>query len=124
MQDAPSGIILLTYKNKVLLMHKQDSVIDQVKHPWSLIKIFKHKRNSVEKALTECIYKEMGIIVENIEYLEGNYYHVMLTDKHVNNIKRSEHQLLDFFNINEVDKLFLTEDSAKFISNYKHLISL
>ncbi len=124
MNESPLGIILLTYKNKVLLMHKQDGVLDAVDHPWSLIKVFKNNSNSVEKALAKLIYKEMEITVENIEFIEKNYYHARLTDKNVNNIKRSEHQLLDFFSVKEVSKLFLTKDSAEFISSYKHLITL
>jgi len=37
MDGMSPGLILLTYKGKVLLMHKQNSVIDEEKHPWSFI---------------------------------------------------------------------------------------
>ena len=124
MKSIPMGLILLTYKGKVLLMHKQDSVIDQINHPWSLITVIKDKSHSLEKTLTDRIYKEMGIKVDNIEYISGNYYHAKLTDKNVNNIKRSEHQLLDFFTIREAKKLFLTSDTDAFISSHESLITL
>ena len=124
MENVSSGLILLTYKGKVLLMHKQDSVIDQQKHPWSFISSIKDKSESFEKTLIRRVHKEMGIKIENVELVSELYYHARLTDDNVNHITRSENQLLDFFTLKEVRKLFLTSQTARFISNHASLIAL
>src|ERR1035437_8975645 len=115
------GLILLTYKGKVLLMHKQDSVIDEEKHPWSFISGIKDKSESFEKTLARRVHKEMGIKIENVEFVSEYYYHAKLTDDNVNHIRRSENQLLDFFSLKEVKKLFLSNETAKFIFNHASL---
>ena len=118
------GLIFLTYKGKVLLMHKQNSVIDQEKHPWSFIGGIKEKRESFEKTLTRRVQKEMGIKIDNVEFVSEFCYHARLTDDNVNQIKRSENQLLDFFSLKEVKKLFLSNQTAKFILNHSSLVTL
>ena len=118
------GLIFLTYKGKVLLMHKQDSVIDEGKHPWCLIGGIKEKRESFEKTLTRRVQKEMGIKIDNVEFVSEFCYHARLTDDNVNQIKRSENQLLDFFSLKEVKKLFLSNQTAKFILNHSSLVTL
>lgn len=118
------GLILLTYKNKVLLMHKQKGILDQGKHPWRLISVTINQNLSLEQTLISRIQEEMGIKVENVERITENYYHARLTDKNVNNIQRSEHQLLDFFTLKDTEKLFLSDETSKFISAYPQLITL
>lgn len=118
------GLILLTYKNKVLLMHKQESVIDQEKHPWCFIGAVKEKTESFEKTLTRRVHKEMGIKIDNVEFVSEFCYHARLTDDNVNHIIRSENQLLDFFSLKEVKKLFLSNQTAKFILNHSSLVTL
>ena len=124
MNNIPSGLIFLSYKGKVLLMHKQDSVIDSVNHPWSFISVIKDKKESFEKTISRRIHKEMGIKIENIELVSEYCYHARLSDDNVNQIKRSENQLLDFFSLKEVNKLFLASETAKFINNHGSLINL
>jgi NADH pyrophosphatase NudC (nudix superfamily) len=112
----PSNIILLTYKGKALLMHKQKSVIDKDIYPWSFIETnITEKKDTIEKALAKSVQKEMGIKIENIEYVSESCYHAKLTDENVNNIKRSEHQLLDFFTLEEIKKLSLSMSTKDFI---------
>jgi ADP-ribose pyrophosphatase YjhB (NUDIX family) len=118
------GLILLTYKGKVLLMHKQDSVIDEEKHPWSFISGIKDKSEPFEKMLTRRVHKETGVTIENIEFVAEHCYHARLTDDNVNKMKRAENQLLDFFDLKEVKKLFLSSETAKFILNHASLITL
>jgi hypothetical protein len=48
-----AGLILLTYKGKVLLMHKEKSVIDEEKHPWCLIGGIRQKKESFEETLQQ-----------------------------------------------------------------------
>ncbi len=124
MDGISPGLIFLTYKGKVLLMHKQNSVIDQEKHPWSFIGGIKEKRESFEKTLTRRVQKEMGIKIDNVEFVSEFCYHARLTDDNVNHIKRSENQLLDFFTLKEVKKLSLSSQTAKFILNHGSLVTL
>ena len=114
--------ILLTYKGKVLLMHKKNSVIDEEKHPWCFIGAVKEKSESFEKAMTRRVQKEMGIKIENIEFVSEFCYRAQLTDDNVNKIQRAENQLLDFFTPNEVKKLFLSRTTEQFITKHGSLI--
>ncbi len=116
------SLILLTYKGKALLMHKQNSVIDEEKHPWCFIGGIKEERESFENAMYKQVQKEMGIKIENIEFVSKSCYHARLTDDNVNNIKRDEWQSLDFFTLNELKKLFLSSKTAQFISKHGTLI--
>lgn len=116
-------LILLTYKNKILLMQKQKNVLDQEKHPWSLVSISKDQNLSLGQALMSRVVEEMGIKVENVAHISENYYHANLTDKNVNSIQRSELQLLDFFTLKETKKLNLSDETSKFISAYPQLIN-
>jgi NADH pyrophosphatase NudC (nudix superfamily) len=119
----PAGLILLTYKGKVLLMHKQKSVIDEEKHPWCLIGGIKEKKESFEATLTRRVQKEAGIKIENVEFVSEFCYHAELTDDNVNKIQRKEHQLLDFFNPKELSKLFLSNSTQQFIADHGSLIN-
>lgn len=122
MNDTPRSLILLTYKGKILLMYKNNSPIDTEQHPWSLIGGICEKRESFEKALTRRVEKETGIKVENVEYISESCYHARLTDDNVNNIKRGEGQLLDFFSPKELQKLNLSSATAKFLQEHQSLI--
>lgn len=123
MNSISAGLILLTYKGKVLLMHKQKSVIDEEKHPWCLIGGLREKKESFEQALKRRVEKETGVKIENIEFVSEFCYHAQLTDDNVNKMQRAENQLLDFFTLKEVGKLFLSNETAKFISNHSSLIN-
>jgi NADH pyrophosphatase NudC (nudix superfamily) len=122
MDKTPSGLILLTYKGKVLLMHKQKSVIDEEKHPWCLIGGVKTNKESFKEALSRKVEQEAGIKISNIEYIAEDYYHANLTDDNVNKIQRSEHQLLDFFTPRDLSKLLLTSSTQEFILKHGNLI--
>lgn len=117
-----SGLILLTYKNKALLMYKYESSIDEKEHEWSLIKGFRKTNESLKQALIRIVLKETGIRIEKIKYLDTNLYHAELTDHDVNNIKRDEFQLLNFFTLKEVKELILTPSTKQFVTQYGSLI--
>lgn len=121
MAGIPLGLILLTYKGKVLLMHKTNGVLDEMKHPWSLIEGQPHGQESYELALSRSIQKETGIKIENIEYVEEYRYHANLTDDNINKIERKDFQLLDFFSIKDLQKLYLTHSTREFILKHGHL---
>jgi isopentenyldiphosphate isomerase len=123
MDGISSGLILLTYKGKVLLMHKQKSVIDEEQHPWCLIGGIREKKESFKQALSRRVHKEAGIEIENVEFVSEFYYHAQLTDDNVNKIQRKENQLLDFFTPKELKNLFLSNSTQQFISKHGSLIS-
>lgn len=120
--NSPQGSILLTYKGKVLLMHKSSSSIDKEKHAWCLIGGIKDRKESFESAMSRWVEKEMGIKVDKVEYVSESCYHARLTDDNVNKIQRAENQLLDFFTLGEVKKLFLSNTTSQFISKHSALI--
>lgn len=112
------SLILLTYKDKVLLMYKRNSAIDEEKHAWCFIGGVKEKEESFENAMSRRVEKETGIKIEKIEFVSKSCYHAKLTDDNVNKIKRAEGQLLDFFTLKELKKLFLSYPTQRFISKH------
>ena len=120
--DKTSGLILLTYKGKALLMYKKTSPIDEIKDAWSFIAGDKQNKEPIKNTLLKRVEKEMGIKIDEVECLSDTYYHARLTDENVNQIKRAEDQLLDFFTLKELQKLSLSNQTADFISKYSSLI--
>jgi len=114
--------ILLTYKGKVLLMHKKNGPTDEEKHAWCFIGGVKEDRESFENAMSRRVEKEAGIKIENVEFVSESCYHARLTDDNVNKIERGENQLLDFFTLKEAGKLFLSSTTAQFILKHGALI--
>jgi hypothetical protein len=116
------SLILLTYKNKALLMYTYKNSIDSEEHEWTLLKASKKGKENLKDALRKKVENEAGIKLGTINYLSDNYYHAKLTDNNVNNIKRHEFQLLNFFTLSEIKKLTLSPPSKKFIEQYGNLI--
>lgn len=117
-----SGLILLTYKGKVLLMCKNKSAIDLDEPEWSFIGGKKNDHEAFEQTISKNVEKETSIKIQEIEFISNNCYHARLTDENVNNIKRDELQLLNFFTLNEVQKLTLSTPTKTFILKYGDLI--
>lgn len=116
------GIILLTYKGKALLMYETENAIDTVAHDWTFIECIPSKGESVKQAIVRRVENEAGIKIEEIDFLSDNFYHARLSDSNVNNIKRREEQLLDFFTYRDIQKLKLTHQTQKFVQKYGELI--
>lgn len=116
-----ASLILLTYKGKALLMHKQNGVLDEVDHPWCFIGGIK-KRESCENELSKLVEEETGVKIENVECVSKSCYHARLTDDNVNHIQRAEHQLLNFFTLGEIKKLSLSDSTQQFIQKHSTLI--
>lgn len=119
---SPTGLILLTYKGKALLMYKTNSPVDEEKHEWCFIGGKRDNRESFEEALSRKVEKEASIKVDGVELVSENFYHARLTDDNVNQIKRGERQLLDFFTLREMQKLHLEASTKSFISKFGNLI--
>ena len=103
-------------------MNKKNSAIDEEKHPWCFIGAIKEKNESFEKAMTRRVEKETGITIENVQQLSELCYHASLTDDNVNKMKRSENQLLDFFNLSEIKKLFLAHSTKNLLIRHGALV--
>ena len=103
-------------------MHKEKSVIDEEKHPWCLIGGIKCKKETFEQTLSRRVQNETGIRVENIEYISESCYHANLSDDNVNRMQRKEHQLLDFFTLRDLNKLFLANSTQEFITKHGNLL--
>lgn len=123
MADITPGLILLTYKGKILLMHKTNGVQDSKVHPWSLMGCIRGNKESFEDAMRAIVEKEAGIKIDNIEYISKFRYHSALTDDNINNIKRGEFQLLDFFALKDLQKLSLSPSTREFIFKSEYLIN-
>ncbi|MBI4098343.1 MAG: NUDIX hydrolase [Candidatus Levybacteria bacterium] len=117
-----TSLILLTYKGKALLMYRTNSAIDSQQHEWCFIGGEKNDDESFEEAMARRVTMEASIKIEQVEYLSKSCYHARLTDDNVNNIKRDERQLLDFFTLREVQKLPLSEATKLFIEKHGALI--
>ena len=116
------SLILLTYKGKVLLMNKSDSVVDEEAHPWSFIGGVVKYRDSFEHVMSKRVKKETGIEIEKVEAVDESCYVAKLTDDNVNKMERTQNQLLNFFTFKELKKLFLTIPTRQFISKHSELI--
>lgn len=120
--DKTFGLILLTYKGKALLMYKKSSPIDEIKNAWSFIAAIKNTKEPLVNTLIKVVEKEMGIKIDNVETITDTFYHARLSDDNVNQIKRDEDQLLDFFTPKDLEKLSLSQSTSQFISKYGSLI--
>ena len=121
MTESSPSLILLTYKGKVLLMHKQSGVMDAEAHPWCLIESVRSNKETFEDALFRTVQKETGIKLENIKYISKFRYHAALTDDNINKMQRAENQLLDFFTLKDLEKLLLSSSTREFVSDYGYL---
>ncbi len=119
---SPLGLILLTYKGKVLLMNENNGPMDTQKHAWTFIEGKCEGNGSLEKTLIKQVERKMGIKIDNAQHLSESYYHATLTDDNVNSIERSDNQLLDFFNPRELDSLLLSPSTSQFIQKHGELI--
>ncbi len=103
-------------------MNKSNSVVDEEKHPWSFIAGIIKKRDSFENVMSRRVKKETGIEIEKVELVDESCYVARLTDDNVNKIERAQNQLLNFFTLKELKKLFLTIPTRQFISKHSALI--
>lgn len=104
-------------------MYKQNSAIDEEKHAWSFIEGAKSPKDSFENALVRNVEKEMGIRIDNVEFVSESCYHSCLTDDNVNQIKRAEGQSLAFFTLKELKNLLLSNPTRDFVSKHGALIT-
>lgn len=120
------SIILLTYKGKVLLMHKDYILATLDQNPWRFISGVKEKDESFEETIQREVEKETSIQLKTIELVEQDekkyFYHTNLTDDNVNNIVRRDGKILEFYSLKELDKLSLSLSTRLLIARHKDLL--
>ena len=130
LSNVDSSLILLTYKGKVLLMHR-NVLPNMLKiNDWCFIGGVKEKNKSFEETISRDVERETSIRLERVELLSEplnndrrkHFYHAKLTDKNVNEIKREDGQTLDFFTLRELDRLRLSESTRLFIVKHRNLL--
>lgn len=97
---------------------------------WSFIGGIKEKNKSSEETISRDVERETSIKLEKVELLSEpvnddnrkHFYYAKLTDKNVNDIKRSEGQTLDFFTLRELDRLNLTASTKLFVVEHRDLL--
>lgn len=107
------SLILLTYKGKILLMTHEELNPSSSNSHWFLIGGAKHKNEKIKDAIVRIVEKETSLRLSNIasvfeqEATSGKriFYHASLTDHQVNNIKRIDGHLLNFFSLKEAEEL-------------------
>lgn len=124
------SLILLTYKEKILLMIKGYASNSRVEKIWRMIGGAKENSESFEKAIVRKIKEEMNIEIVDVKLLLVSpsdnkniyFYHGKLTDNNVNFMEREEGQELQFFDLKELDKLQLATSTNLFFTKYRNAV--
>src|SRR3972149_1499893 len=124
------SLVLLTYKEKILLMIRNYVFNSGVQKIWRMIGGKKENNESCEKTIIRKIKEEMNIKISDVKLLliassdnkNTYFYHGKLTDNNVNFIERSEGQELQFFDLKELSKLQLTESANLFFTQNKNTV--
>ena len=129
-RKSSESLILLTYKEKILLMIRNYDLTARLKKTWHMIGGKKENNESFEKTIARCIKEEMNIEISNVKLLlispfgdkDIHFYHGKLTDNNVNCIERAEGQELQFFNLKELDKLQLAASTNLFFTQHRDTV--
>lgn len=125
-----ASLILLTYKGKVLLMHRNSMPSLSKISDWSFIGGVKDKNKSSEETIYRDVERETSIKLERVELVSDvlynnsrrHFYFARLTDENVNDMKREDGQTLDFFNLRELDRLNLSASTKLFVVKHRDLL--
>lgn len=124
-------LILLTYRGKVLLKQHEPNPTN-INSNWFCIGGTKKTNESYEEAISRKVEGETSIKLKTIEFLSSlsyndrkkYFYHAKLSDENVNNIKREEGQMLQFFTPKELRKLSLATSTQLFLEKHKSIIEV
>lgn len=124
------SLILLTYKEKILLMIRDYVFNSGLQKIWCMIGGEKASNESFEKTIVRKIKEEMNIKIIDVKLLfvtpshdkDTYFYHGKLTDNNVNLIERAEGQELQFFDLKELDKLQLASSTNLFFTQNRNRI--
>lgn len=124
------SLILLTYKEKILLMIRNYIFNSGAQKIWCMVGGKKGNNESFEKTIIRKIKEEMNIKISDVKFLLASpvdnkntyFYHGKLTDNNVNFIQRSEGQELQFFDLKELDKLQLATSADLFFTKNRNIV--
>ena len=130
MHKSNESLILLTYKEKILLMIRNYIFNSGVQKTWSMIGGEKGSNESFEKTIFRKIKEEMNIEISEVKLLSvapsdnknTYFYHGKLTDNNVNFIERAEGQELQFFDLKELSKLQLATSADLFFTQNRAIV--
>lgn len=120
--------IILTYKSKVLLFSKE-VLLDPAQNKWDFLKISNTKKGKALTYVKEEIIlgngiKQNEIVLTPFNNSEENpsVYYIKMTDGNVNSIKRKKGWRLEFYRINEIPSISLSEDASQIFEKYEEQI--
>jgi NADH pyrophosphatase NudC (nudix superfamily) len=124
------SIILLTYKEKILLMIKNYVFNSGEQKTWCLIEGKKENDESFENTIVRKIKEEMKIKIDSVKLLSvassdnknTYFYHGKLTDNNVNLIQRDEGQELQFFDLKEIKGIQLAASADLFFTQNRNIV--
>ena len=124
------SLILITYKEKILLMIRDYDFTAGLKKVWCMVGGKKEDNESYEKTIVRKIKEDMNIEVSNVKLLlispigdnDIHFYHGKLTDNNVNRIQRAEGQELQFFNLKELCNLQLAASANLFFTKHRSAV--
>jgi ADP-ribose pyrophosphatase YjhB (NUDIX family) len=130
LQKHNESLVLLTYKEKILLMIKNYVFNSGEQKTWCMVGGEKSNNESFENTILRKIKEEMKIEIGSVKFLSiissdnknTYFYHGKLTDNNVNLIERSDGQELQFFDLKELNKIRLTLSAETFFSQNKNTI--
>jgi ADP-ribose pyrophosphatase YjhB (NUDIX family) len=124
------SLILLTYKEKILLMIRNYVFNSREKKTWCLVGGEKENNESFESTILRKIKEEMKIEIDNVKFVSAAsvdnkstyFFHGKLTDNNVNLIQRDEGQELQFFDLKELGKIQLTASADLFFTKNRDIV--
>ena len=130
MHKLNESLVLLTYKEKILLMIRNYVFNSGAQKTWCMIGGEKGSNESFEKTIVRKIKEEMNIEISEVKLLSvapsdnknTYFYHGKLTDSNVNFIERAEGLELQFFDIKELDKLQLATSADLFFTQNRGIV--
>ncbi len=105
MKINPQNVILITYKNKILL---STSDIPLQKSEWDFV-----KKRAIRAGLSFTDNSSLESAPEQA------FTYIKLSDENVNSIARKNGQRLEFYSISEIEKLPLSAQASELFSKYK-----
>lgn len=109
MQIPKNVTVLPIYKNKILLTAKESMDYKVKCMGWSFI--------------NSALLKMLGFKSIELKMLSADVYYFYLTDKHVNELKRSDGFLFEFYTPEELQAITFTSDSFNFFTVNKQYLS-
>ena len=101
---------------------------DPLSEIWNFIECRKEANRTHAESIISRIKSDIGITINHVELVSCEvaeaqkiyYYCGQLTDRNVNEIRRREYQLVNFFSMKEVDELILGTSAHSFWQKHKN----